>query len=91
MLWPIQIEWLVHQPLSSLERADPGKAILFLGVVHLVAIHWPAQPLTPVAANLDLEGKPTLQPQVHEPKVTRQMVEIELLAFAIFQLQFVLG
>src|SRR5213592_3680171 len=63
LLWPIDLKLLVHQTLSSFEMTDPGKAILFLGVVHLVAIHLAAQPLTPVDANLDLEGKPALEPQ----------------------------
>jgi hypothetical protein len=66
---------------------DPGKAILFLGVVHLVAIHLAAQALTPVDANLDLERKPALQSQVHEPKLRVQMVEVKMLALAAFQLE----
>src|SRR5213083_36215 len=77
LLWPIDLKLLVHQTLSSFEMTDPGKAILFLGVVHLVAIHLAAQPLTPVDANLDLEGKPALEPQVHEPKLRVQMVEVK--------------
>ena len=66
---------------------DPGKAILFLGVVHLVEIHLAAQPLTAVDADLDLERKPALQSQVHEPKLRVQMVEVEMLALAAFQLE----
>src|SRR6266705_3153279 len=87
LLWPIDLKLLVHQTLSSFEMTDPGKAILFLGVVHLVAIHLAAQPLTPVDANLDLERKPALQPQVHEPKLRVQMVEVKMLALAAFQLE----
>src|SRR5208283_4859448 len=37
---------------------------------------------------LNLEGKPALQAQVHEAKLRMQMVEIEVLAPAAFQLEF---
>src|SRR5688572_4514239 len=88
LLWPSQVELFVHQALSSFDMADPGKTILLFGVVHLVAIHLPAQPFTAVEADLNLEWKPALQPQVHEAKLRMQMVEIEMLALATLQLQF---
>ncbi len=68
--------------------ADPGKRVLFFGVVHLVAIHPAAQPFTAVDADLNLEGKPSLQAQMHEAKLRMQMVEIEVLAPAALQLEF---
>ena len=88
LLWPIALQWLVHQPVRSLEMADPGKTILFPGGVPVGAIPLPAQPFTPVEADLHLEGKPALQPQVHEPKLRMQRLEIEVLTLAGFQLQF---
>jgi hypothetical protein len=87
VLWPIQVELLVHQSLSSFDMANGGERIFLFHVVHLVAIHWSAQPFTAVDADVDLEGKPTLQPQVHEPKLRMQMVEVEMLALAAFELE----
>src|SRR6266850_2576013 len=85
---PIDLRLFIHQALSSFEMTDPGKAILFFGVVHLVAIHLPAQPFTPVDADLNQKRKPALEPQVHEAKLRMHMVEIEMLALAAFQLEF---
>ena len=88
LIGPIQVQLPVHQPLRSGEVADPGKTVLFLGVVHLVTIHLPAQPFPAIEADLNLEGKPALQAQMHEAKLRMQMVEIEVLALAAFQLEF---
>jgi hypothetical protein len=85
---PIQVPLAIHQPLGLGDLADPGKTVLFFGVVHLAAVHLPAQPLPAVEADLNLEGKPALQAQVQEAKLRVQMVEIEVLALAALQLEF---
>ena len=67
--------------------ADPGKAIFFLRVIHLVVIHLAAQPFSAVEADLDLKGKPALEPQVHEAELPMQMIEIEMLTLAALEFE----
>ena len=88
LVWPVELELLVHEPLGSWDMADPRKTVLFFGVVHLVAVHLSAQPFTTVNANLNQKGKPALQPQVHEAKLRMQLVEVEMLASAALELEF---
>src|SRR5215471_14152690 len=88
LVWPVELELLVHELLGSWDMADPGKTVLFFGVVHFVAIHLSAQPFTTVNANLNQKGKPALQPQVHEAELRMQLVEIEMLASAALELEF---
>src|SRR6185503_3135796 len=86
--WPIGLQLFVHQALCSFEMTDPREAILFFGVIHMVAIQLPAQPFTAVNADLNQEGKPALEPYVHEAKLRMQVVEIEMLAHTACQLEF---
>jgi len=67
--------------------ADPRKAVLLLGVFHPVAIHLPGEPFPAIDANVNQEGEPTLEPEVHEPKLPMQVVEIEVLTLAGLQLE----
>src|SRR5215471_7330120 len=88
LVWPVELELLVHELLGSWDMADPGKTVLFFGVVHLVTIHLAAQPFTTVNANLNQKGEPALQSQVHEAELRMQLVEIEMLAPAALEFEF---
>ena len=59
---PLHFQLPVHQFLRPLIVFYPDEAVALLHVLEAFFIHLPGQPLPPVQSDLDIEGKPGLDP-----------------------------
>ena len=81
--WPLDLRLLIHQPLGFGHLSDPGKIIILALILQTQLIHLPGQPFPPIEANLNLKGKPRLQPQMHKPKHRMLLIEVKMHTFAL--------
>ena len=74
---PIQRTKAVGEFLSSGQILDPKKCVLPFAIADSVLLQFPGEPLVSVDINLDLERKPCLQPDMHQPEIAMDKIEIE--------------
>ena len=77
---PIGLQLLVHELLRALKIRDPRKAVFLLLKREPRLAHLLRQPFPTVNADLDVEGKPGLNPRVHPPQPLVPSIVIEHMA-----------
>jgi len=79
---PIRLELLVQQLLGALPIPHPEELVLMAGVAQLVPVHLAGEPFPAIEADLDLEGEPGLQADIHpaEGRVLVVVVQVQALA-----------
>ena len=83
--WALRDEAVSAEEPKSLRAQDvgePREAVISPLVRDVLAVECLGQPLASVEADLDVEGEPGLEPDVHEaePRVKVVVVEVEALA-----------
>ena len=66
------------QPLRHSEVIDAQERVFVAEVADAPLVELPRQPFPPVQIDLNLEGKPALEPYVHEPELGVDQVEVEV-------------
>ena len=87
-LGPVGLELLIQQVLGAPQIGHPQKGVLLLLIRETRLIQLFGQPMSAVEANIDLEGKPGLQTQVHEAELGMLEIEIKMAALARLNLYF---
>jgi hypothetical protein len=77
-LLPIGADLLVHQLLGHRQIGNPGKAIIPPPIENPGPLQLAGEPLPPVKANLHQKRKPRLQPQMQEPQLLVDKIEIQM-------------
>lgn len=70
------------QGLSGFQVGNLGQLVVVPLVGDPALVELTSQPLAPIEVDLDFEGKPTLEPNVHEPEFLVQVVQIVVQALA---------
>ncbi len=73
---PIQRTKAVGEFLSSGQILDPKKCVLPFAIADSVLLQFPGEPLMSVDVNLDLQRKPCLQPDMHQPEIAMDKIKI---------------
>lgn len=89
--WPIGRPLGIRKALSSRDVAHTQQAIIALFVGDPFLGQLSGQPLAAVEANLDVEGEPGLEPEVHEAELRMEMVVIVMQALAWAHEEFALA
>src|ERR1035441_1983830 len=84
---PVGRQLLIHQPLCLSKVLNPRKTVVLSHVAQSRLIHLPRQPFASVQANLYPEGKPGLNPCVHETEHRMNQVVVQVQTLALFQLE----
>jgi hypothetical protein len=79
---PAGFELPVQEPLGAGPVRDPGEAVVPSSVRQARLVHLPGEPFPAVQADLDREGKPGLDPGVHEPEPRVEPVVVQEQALA---------
>ena len=84
---PVGAKLGVGQVLGLLKIFQPGKPVIGLAVAQPLLIHLTGQPVMAVEADVDEKGEPSLQAQVQQSKALVLDVEVQVQAFAQFQVR----
>jgi hypothetical protein len=76
-LHPVGALLLVQPPLRLLPILHPQELVVAPLLAQALLIHPLGQPFATVQADLDLEGKPRLQPDIHPAKARVQIIVVQ--------------
>ena len=86
-LGPVPMHLGVEQGLGSRPVLDLHQTVALAPIGQTLAIQLAAEPFPTIEANINLEGEPGLEPQMHQPEVRVETVEVKMQALTGLQRQ----
>ena len=77
----------IGQRLRTLRVFQTAKAVFLPRIAQTLGIHLPRQPFMPIEAQRHVEGKPRLQPKMHQAVDWMQKIKVVVQTFAGGELQ----
>jgi hypothetical protein len=84
---PLSFTKAIHQPLGCADVFNVGEAIISFGIPDTRPVHLPREPFPSIYTDLYAERQPSLQSDMHQPKVAINVIEIDVQTLALFPLQ----
>lgn len=84
---PLSFAKGIHQSLCCGDVFNVGEAIISFGIPDTCPVHLPREPFPSIHTDLYGERQPSLQSDMHQPKVAINVIEIDVQTLALFPLQ----